>query len=160
MALSNQATITLQVNVQNMSGVRNLTRALQSLKSQIMQIQRNPSMRSGTGAFLTPAQQVRQNNALQRANLAHQLQMQRLQNRINADQTRAANQNAAAQIAAANRVARAQIQSIRNQNQMRTAMAQTVRSALGLTRAEAALAKEMGKKNTASRRQKDELKGL
>jgi TP901 family phage tail tape measure protein len=69
MALSNQATINLAVNVQNMAGLRSLTTGLMALKTQIMAIQRSPTMRSANGAVGTPAQQAKQAAALQAAQI-------------------------------------------------------------------------------------------
>lgn len=70
MALTNQATITLSVNVQNMAGLTSLTKGLQSLRSKIMAIQRNPAIRSANGVQQSPAQQIRQQAALVRAQTA------------------------------------------------------------------------------------------
>lgn len=69
MSLSNQATINLAVNVQNMAGLRSLTTGLMALKTQIIAIQRSPTMRSASGAVGTPVQQARQAAALQAAHI-------------------------------------------------------------------------------------------
>src|SRR5687767_3721139 len=99
MALSNQATISIQVNVQNMQGIRNLQRGLQSLVSQIRTIQRNPGIRSGTGSGLTPAQQARQQAALNAAQIRGAAQ-------VGAAMTKAATQTKNAQSGVVNAMAR------------------------------------------------------
>jgi TP901 family phage tail tape measure protein len=54
MALSNQATITLAVNVQNLASLRALTAGLMSLRTTLLGMQRNTAMRTAFGP--TPAQ--------------------------------------------------------------------------------------------------------
>lgn len=66
MAVSNEATITLAVNVQNMAGLRSLTTGLMRLKTQIQALQRSPAIRSASG-INSAAQQTRQEAAQIRA---------------------------------------------------------------------------------------------
>jgi TP901 family phage tail tape measure protein len=159
MALTNSATIQLTVNVQNMAGLRSLTLGLQALRTQIMAVQRNPAMRSATGSQ-TPAQAMRAQFAVQRAAQAQQLVIQRQADRAQA----AAIKGQAAIASAAQRGAAQQVKAgaavVRAQASTRTAMAQSIRSALGLNTAEQKLATQMQKKNVQTKGQAKELGSL